>query len=83
MYAPLAQLDRVCGYEPQGQGFESLTARQRDAVPNSFWVQRYFFVLFLDSWFGIFFSLSLHRAVPEAEPRSGLFFSGSESPALV
>ena len=26
-YAPLAQLDRVIGYEPIGQGFESLTAR--------------------------------------------------------
>ena len=27
-YALLAQLDRVFGYEPKGQGFESLTARQ-------------------------------------------------------
>ena len=27
-YAPLAQLDRVFGYEPKGQGFESLTACQ-------------------------------------------------------
>ena len=27
-YAPLAQLDRVTGYEPVGQGFESLTACQ-------------------------------------------------------
>ena len=26
--APLAQLDRVLGYEPRGQGFESLVARQ-------------------------------------------------------
>ena len=26
--APLAQLDRVFGYEPKGRGFESLTARQ-------------------------------------------------------
>ena len=25
-YAPLAQLDRVTGYEPVGQGFESLAA---------------------------------------------------------
>ena len=25
--APLAQLDRVLGYEPRGQGFESLVAR--------------------------------------------------------
>ena len=26
--APVAQLDRVFGYEPKGQGFESLRARQ-------------------------------------------------------
>ena len=31
LYALLAQLDRVCGYEPQGQGFESLTARHQTA----------------------------------------------------
>ncbi len=28
--APLAQPDRVFGYEPKGQGFESLTARQKE-----------------------------------------------------
>ena len=28
-FALLAQLDRVFGYEPKGQGFESLAARQR------------------------------------------------------
>ena len=27
--APVAQLDRVSGYEPEGQGFESLPARQK------------------------------------------------------
>ena len=27
--APVAQLDRVTGYEPVGQGFESLPARQK------------------------------------------------------
>ena len=27
--APVAQLDRVFGYEPKGQGFESLAARQK------------------------------------------------------
>ena len=26
--APVAQLDRACGYEPQGREFESLRARQ-------------------------------------------------------
>ena len=33
MYAPVAQLDRVTGYEPVGRGFESLPAYQR---PMSF-----------------------------------------------
>ncbi len=28
-YAPLAQLDRACGYGPQGRGFEFSTARQK------------------------------------------------------
>ena len=29
-YAPVAQLDRVTGYEPVGQGFESLQARHEE-----------------------------------------------------
>ena len=33
VYAPLAQLDRVFGYEPKGRGFESLTACQKKQVP--------------------------------------------------
>ena len=28
-HALVAQLDRVFGYEPKGQGFESLAARQK------------------------------------------------------
>ena len=28
-YVPVAQLDRVTGYEPVGQGFESLAARHK------------------------------------------------------
>ena len=28
-YAPIAQLDRVSGYEPEGRGFESLLACQK------------------------------------------------------
>lgn len=28
-YAPVAQLDRVSGYEPEGRGFESLLACQQ------------------------------------------------------
>ena len=33
--ALLAQLDRVFGYEPKGQGFESLTARQEKRTCES------------------------------------------------
>ena len=32
--APLAQLDRVFGYEPKGRGFESLTACQKNEGGN-------------------------------------------------
>ena len=31
VYVPLAQPDRVFGYEPKGRGFESLKARQKEA----------------------------------------------------
>ena len=30
LYAPVAQLDRVSGFEPDGRGFESLRARQKN-----------------------------------------------------
>ena len=30
-HVPLAQPDRVFGYEPKGRGFESLKARQKEA----------------------------------------------------
>ena len=33
-YAPVAQLDRVTGYEPVGRGFESLPAYQNTMVLN-------------------------------------------------
>ena len=32
-HAPLAQLDRASGYGPEGRGFESLTACQKDPKP--------------------------------------------------
>ena len=32
-FAPVAQLDRVPGYEPVGREFESLRARQKPAYP--------------------------------------------------
>lgn len=35
--ALLAQLDRVTGYEPVGQGFESLAARQRKPCTECAW----------------------------------------------
>ena len=34
-YAPVAQLDRVTGYEPVGRGFESLPAYQMYPYPNT------------------------------------------------
>ena len=34
IYAGLAQLDRVPGYEPVGRGFESLNPYQSDASPS-------------------------------------------------
>ena len=33
VYAPVAQLDRVTGYEPVGRGFESLPAYQKFQIP--------------------------------------------------
>ena len=35
-YAPVAQLDRVLGYEPSGQGFESLQAHHTIKKPHQF-----------------------------------------------
>ena len=43
-YAPLAQPDRVFGYEPKGQGFESLTARHKTTA------QRWFFCVLRGVW---------------------------------
>ena len=34
MYAPVAQLDRVTGYEPVGRGFESLLAHHSSGCPQ-------------------------------------------------
>ena len=39
MFVPVAQLDRVFGYEPKGQGFESLQARQKRSSLD----ERFFF----------------------------------------
>ena len=36
IYAPVAQLDRVSGYEPEGQGFESLPARHKKKYSISY-----------------------------------------------
>ena len=37
LFALVAQLDRVSGYEPEGRGFESLRARQRSPVSFHRW----------------------------------------------
>ena len=52
VYAALAQLDRVFGYEPKGRGFESLTPCQKNSS-DSFRV--YFFTY---SLLTLHFSLS-------------------------
>ena len=38
--APVAQLDRVSGYEPEGRAFESLRVRQRKFILSAPIVQR-------------------------------------------
>ena len=38
--AALAQLDRVFGYEPKGQGFESVAPRQKSSLYES--IARFF-----------------------------------------
>ena len=40
-YAPVAQLDRVPGYEPGGRRFESFRARQCNQILNKFSVVRF------------------------------------------
>ena len=45
--ALLAQLDRVFGYEPKGQGFESLAARQKEQLSLLRWL--FFFYIARDS----------------------------------
>ena len=45
--ALLAQLDRVTGYEPVGQGFESLAARQKETMHR---VCMVFLFLFLNCY---------------------------------
>ena len=48
-YALLAQLDRVFGYEPKGQGFESLAARHGKEVISKKLLLFYFFCVIEDS----------------------------------
>ena len=47
MYAPIAQLDRVTGYEPVGRGFESLSAYHMSTLTliELAWT---FFIIILD-----------------------------------
>ena len=45
VYVPLAQPDRVFGYEPKGRGFESLKARQKEAPIALRWVLLFALVL--------------------------------------
>ena len=50
-HAPLAQLDRASGYGPEGRGFESLTACQKDPKPQGFGSFCFAVVLFSDANF--------------------------------
>lgn len=53
MTAPVAQLDRVLGYEPRGRAFESLRARQKfQNYPRSFKgpIQKWIGPLFVATW---------------------------------
>ena len=43
--APVAQLDRVFGYEPKGRGFESLPAYQNTSVRTSICASKLIFIL--------------------------------------
>src|SRR4030095_2137707 len=43
--APVAQLDRVPGYEPGGRGFESCRARQINQRVRSIWSSPFFLAL--------------------------------------
>ena len=47
MFVPVAQLDRVFGYEPKGQGFESLQARQKRSSLDErfFFFTTYFYLM--------------------------------------
>ena len=43
--APVAQLDRVFGYEPKGRGFESLPAYQNTSVRTTVYIAKAIFIL--------------------------------------
>ena len=61
MNALLAQLDRVTGYEPVGQGFESLAAHHKNHVEFSAWFL--FFIMY-------FIKITARSQISE----SGLFY---------
>ena len=42
--APIAQLDRVFGYEPKGRGFESLSAYQNTSVRTTIYIANAVFI---------------------------------------
>ena len=53
--APVAQLDRVLGYEPSGRRFESFQARHTIKKPHQFLVGLFYCSLFSKDWFVIWF----------------------------
>ena len=70
--APVAQLDRVSGYEPEGRAFESLRARQSNMNVGTSFVGRAHFHFFLSNQ---------QTAVPSpairARPRGGQCVAGT------
>ena len=73
-YAPVAQLDRVTGYEPVGRGFESLPAYQNSEV--DIYLLRYFYYFWLrDS--------NPERVFALRKQSGGLFLAKSVKPVTV
>ena len=52
-YAPVAQLDRVTGYEPVGRGFESLPAHQLKPNDDSHLSVLMDFLIFFGVWLSL------------------------------
>ena len=59
--APVAQSDRVFGYEPKGRGFESLRARHRKLCSSEYGLHNFFFTMHIKSNWTVSELLSLKK----------------------